>query len=146
VVYDFGTVLDPGSCNGLTVTNGLLSTLTVFDANLTSTGLNQGNWEITANSATTPAVQVIHCGPGSLTGGSVCEATYPNGYVVTLTAPAETGVSFGGWSDNCTPTAPITAAGPNSCTVTVGGTCTYDTISATTKCQSSNISVGAIFN
>jgi hypothetical protein len=146
IIYDYTRVLDPGSCNALTVTNGLLSTLTVFDANLTSTGLNQSNWEITANSATTPSVQVIHCGPGSLTGGSVCEATYPNGTVVTVTAPAEPGVSFGGWSDNCTPTAPITAAGPNSCTVVVGGDCTYQTTSATFKCSSSNISVGAIFN
>jgi len=146
VVYDFTKVLDPGSCNGLTVNNSLVSTLTVFDANLTSTGLNQSNWELTANSATTPPVQVIHCGPGSLTGGSVCEATYPNGSVVTVTAPAQSGVSFGGWSDNCTPTAPITAAGPNSCNVVVGGVCTYNTITTTYVCTSSNTSVGAIFN
>jgi uncharacterized protein YjdB len=146
VVYDFTKVLDPGSCNGLTVNNSLVSTLTVFDANLTSTGLNQSNWELTANSATTPPVQVIHCGPGSLTGGSVCEATYPNGSVVTVTAPAQSGVSFGGWSDNCTPTAPITAAGPNSCNVVVGGVCTYNTITTTYECTSSNTSVGAIFN
>jgi hypothetical protein len=146
IIYDFTKVLDIGSCNGLTVNNSLVSTLTVFDASLTSTGLNQSNWEITANSATTPPVQVIHCGPGSLTGGSVCEATYPNGSVVTVAAPAQSGVSFGGWSDNCTPTAPITAAGPNSCTVVVGGVCTYNTITTTYECSSSNVSVGAIFN
>jgi len=146
IVYIFSEVLNVGSCNGLTVNNALVSTLTVFDANLTSTGLNQSDWLITAPSATTPPVTVIHCGPGSLTGGSVCESTYPNGSVVTVTAPAETGVSFGGWSDNCAPTAPISAAGPNSCTVVVGGNCTYNSITTTYECTASNVSVGAIFN
>jgi hypothetical protein len=165
IIYDFTKVLNPGSCNGLTVNNALLSTLTVFDASLTSTGLNQSNWLITAPSATTPPVTVIHCGPGSLTGGSVCEATYPNPTTVTVTAPAEPGVSFGGWSDNCTPcnpavpgsctppippatapVVPITAAGPNSCYVVVGGGCTYNDYTSTFVCTSSNVSVGAIFN
>jgi uncharacterized protein YjdB len=170
IIYDYNVVVNPGSCNGKTINNSLLSTLTVFDANLTSTGLNQGNWLITALSATsTPAnpVTVIHCGPGSLTGGSVCEATYPNGTPVVLTAPAEPAtatepaVNFGGWSDNCTPctlnpdltctpiaTPPFyTALGPNSCQVVVGADCVYNPITATYVCStSSNVSVGAIFN
>jgi len=140
--YDYSDILNIGSCNNLTIGNGLLSTLTVFDANLNSTGLNQSNWLITAPSATgTP--DVIHCGPGSTSGGSVCEATYPNGTVVTLTA---TGGNFGGWSENCANTAPVTPTGPNSCTVVVGGGCTYNSQSATYMCTSSNVSVGAVFN
>jgi hypothetical protein len=55
---------------------------------------------------------------------------YPAGTVVTLTAPAESGVNFGGWSYNCIPTGAISAAGPNSCQVTLNGDDT----------------VGAIFN
>ena len=73
----------------------IFETLTVFDANLNGPGLNQTNWLITALSATSaPAdqVEVIHCGPGSPSGGSVCEASYPNGTQVVLTAPAEAGV------------------------------------------------------
>jgi hypothetical protein len=116
-----------GSCNEHTIASGLLVTLTVFNA-----GLNTKDWLVTAPSATgTP--DVIHCGPGSTSGGSVCTATYPVGTIVTLTAPAGTG-AFGGWSYNCLPTVPVTAAGPNSCTVTLGTS------------DSSNESVGAIFN
>ena len=101
----------------------LLATLTVYNE-----GLNTTNWEVTAPSATgTP--NVIHCGPGSTSGGSVCAATYPVGTTVTLTAPA-TGAAFGGWSYNCTNIGTITAAGPNSCTVTL----------------TTNDTVGAIFN
>jgi hypothetical protein len=73
---------------------------------------------------------VIHCGPGSKTGGSVCEATYPVGTTVTVTAPAESGVNFGGWSSNCTPILAVNAAGPNSCSVVL----------------TTNDTVGAIFN
>jgi hypothetical protein len=109
--------------------------LTVFGE-----GLNTTNWLITASSDTgTP--NVIHCGPGWAAdgnpGGSVCTGIYPispdplNPTRVIITAPARPGVAFGGWTYNCTPTAPITAVGPNSCTVTLGIT---------------NASVGAIFN
>jgi len=107
----------------------LKATLTVYGE-----GLNTTNWLVTAPSATgTP--DVIHCGPGwsanGGTGGSVCVAIYPIGTTVTLTAPAQTGVAFGGWTNYCTPTGPVTAAGPNSCTINLGTT---------------NATVGAIFN
>jgi hypothetical protein len=149
-VTNYADILNPGTCNALTIGSSLLSTLTVFNASLKSTGLNQTNWLITANSATgTP--DVIHCGGSTeqaLPGGSVCEATYPNGTSVTLTAPTEPGVSFGGWSGNCAPNPnPPTATGPNTCTVIVGGGCTFNIQTQTTTCSdSANVSVGAIFN
>lgn len=118
---------DPGSCNDLTYASALLSTLTIYSAGLNSTG-----WLITASSATgTP--NVIHCGPGSQAAGlgaPVCTATYPVGATVTITAPAEAGVNFGGWTDNCIPTAPVTASGTNACKVNL----TF------------NDTVGAVFN
>jgi flavin reductase (DIM6/NTAB) family NADH-FMN oxidoreductase RutF len=121
--------ITPGSCNPDTIANPLLVTLTVFNA-----GLNPDGWLITAASATgTP--DVIHCGPGSSSGGSVCAATYPVGTTVTLTAPAESGVNFGGWSSNClgNPVIPVQNE-TNTCTVTLGAN------------GSSNVAVGAIFN
>ena len=115
-----------GSCYPGSEASALLSTLTIYNE-----GLNTTNWLVTAPSATgTP--DVLHCGPGSNGagfGGSVCVATYPVGTTVTLTAPAGAG-AFGGWSYNCVPTTPVTAAGPNSCQVTL----TFDD------------TVGAIFN
>jgi hypothetical protein len=155
---DYNDLLNPGTCNPLTISNGLLSTLTVFNASPTSTGLDQANWLLTAPSATgTP--DVIHCGGTAqqeAAGGSVCEATYPSGTVVTVTAPAETGVNFGGWSSTCIPPPgstftspnpnPPSVAGPNTCTVVVGGACTYNGQTATYSCTQSNVSVGAIFN
>ena len=122
----------PGSCYVGSQASGLLVTLTIYNE-----GLNTTNWLVTAPSATGTA-DVIHCGPGwagdGNTGGSVCTATYPLGATVTLTAPSQTGVNFGGWSWSCAPTAPITAAGPNSCTVSLG------------TIGNSNVTVGAIFN
>ena len=119
-----------GSCYPGSQAPALKATITVYNE-----GLNTTNWEVTAPSATaTP--NVIHCGPGwglnGGTGGSVCSAPYPIGATVTLTAPV-TGAAFGGWSYNCTATAPITAAGPNSCTVTISP-------------DNPNVTVGAIFN
>jgi uncharacterized protein YjdB len=115
-----------GSCYPGSESSSLLSTLTVYNE-----GLNTANWLVTAPSATgTP--NVLHCGPGSTgagLGGSVCVATYPVGTTITLTAPAGAG-AFGGWSYNCVPLSGITAAGPNSCQVTL----TFDD------------TVGAIFN
>jgi hypothetical protein len=118
----------PGSCWTGQV-GPLKATLTVYGE-----GLNTTNWLVTGPSATgTP--DVIHCGPGWAagggSGGSVCTGIYPIGTTVTLTAPARTGVAFGGWTYNCTPTATITAPGPNSCTIVLGQT---------------NATVGAIFN
>jgi Bacterial Ig-like domain (group 2) len=118
-----GTPPTAGSCFPGSQAPALLATLTVYNE-----GLNTTNWLVTAPSATgTP--NVLHCGPGSPSGTSVCVATYPVGTTVTLTAPAN-GAAFGGWSYNCTNTGPITAAGPNSCTVTL----------------TTNDTVGAIFN
>ncbi|MGO8932762.1 MAG: Ig-like domain-containing protein [Terracidiphilus sp.] len=115
-----------GSCYPGSEASSLLSTLTVYNE-----GLNTTDWLVTASSATgTP--NVLHCGPGSVgagLGGSVCVATYPVGTTITLTAPAGAG-AFGGWSYNCVPLSGITAAGPNSCQVTL----TFDD------------TVGAIFN
>ncbi len=121
------TPTNPGTCYQGSQAPALLATLTVYNE-----GLNTTSWEVTAPSATgTP--NVLHCGPGWTlnggTGGSVCTATYPVGTTVTLTAPAKAG-AFGGWSYNCANTGPITAAGPNSCTVTL----------------TTNDTVGAIFN
>lgn len=130
-----------GSCYPGSQAVSLLSTLTIYNEGANTTG-----WLVTAPSATgTP--DVIHCGPGSSGagfGGSVCVATYPVGgqgtSSVLITAPAEPGVNFGGWSYNCTPSdstgAPLTkapyytAAGPNYCVVYL----------------ISNTTVGAIFN
>ena len=116
-----------GSCYPGSQTPSLLATLTVYNQ-----GNSTGNWLVTAPSATGTA-NVLHCGPGSNgagLGGSLCVATYPVGTTVTVTAPAESGVSFGGWSSNCAATGAVTAAGPNSCTVTL----------------TTNDTVGAIFN
>jgi hypothetical protein len=116
----------------------LLSTLTVYNEGLNpNTPELGGNWLVTAPSATcNPAVPatctpVITCGPAAGAGKAVCTATYPLGTIVTLTAPAQTGVKFGGWSSNCTNTGTITQAGPNTCTVNL---------------SSSDATVGAIFN
>jgi uncharacterized protein YjdB len=113
-----------GSCFPGSQAPALLATLTVFNE-----GANTSGWLVTAASATGTA-NVIHCGPGSTSGGSVCVSTYPVGTVVTLTAPAEAGVAFGGWTYNCTPTTPVNANGPNTCTVTL----------------TTNDTVGGIFN
>jgi hypothetical protein len=125
----------PGSCYPGSQAPALLSTITVYNE-----GLNTTNWLVTAPSATGTA-DVIHCGPGwagdGNSGGSVCVATYPVGTTVTLTAPAQTGVSFGGWSYNCTATGTVTAAGPNQCTIV---------LDSSSPSYNSNVTVGAIFN
>jgi hypothetical protein len=113
----------PGSC--YQNVPQLLTTLTVYNE-----GLNTTNWLLTAPSAT-GTQNVIYCGPAAGNGKSVCTATYPLGSTVTLTAPAETGVKFGGWSSNCFNVAPVTQTGPNTCTVNLSTT---------------DATVGAIFN
>jgi hypothetical protein len=117
----------PGSC--FNFVPQLLTTLTVFNE-----GLDTTNWLVTAPSAT-GTQDVIHCGPGWAAdghmGGSVCTATYPLGSTVTLTAPAQSGVKFGGWSSNCANTGPFSELGTNHCTVTL---------------STSDATVGAIFN
>ncbi|HEX4322463.1 MAG TPA: Ig-like domain-containing protein [Acidobacteriaceae bacterium] len=124
----------PGSCNPATIADPLLVTLTVFNA-----GLDQTDWLLEADSATgTP--NVIHCGPGAAAAGfttSVCSAPYPINTPVTIRASSPSG-QFGGWSYNCAPVGTVTAAGPNSCTITVGD--------APNGENNSSATVGAIFN
>lgn len=118
---------DPTTCQPGSQSPGLLATLSVYNE-----GLNTTNWLVTAKSAT-GTENILHCGPGSSgasLGNSVCVATYPVGSTVTLTAPAQSGVNFGGWSTNCIPVGTVTATGPNTCTVTL----------------TTNDTVGAIFN
>ena len=123
----------PGQCYPGSQARALKATITVYNE-----GLNTSNWLVTAPSASgTP--NVIHCGPGwTGTGGSVCSAPYPFGpngtTTVTLTAPLQTGVAFGGWSYNCAPN-PVTPdpVGPNTCTVIISDT-------------NPNVTIGAIFN
>jgi hypothetical protein len=118
-----GTPGNPGTCNQNVPQ--LLTTLTFFNE-----GLNSTNWLVTAPSATgTPAV--LNCGPAAGAGKSVCTATYPLGTTVTLTAPAQSGVRFGGWSSNCFNVAPVTQTGPNTCTINL---------------LTTDATVGAIFN
>lgn len=119
----------PGSC--YQAVSQLLSTLTVYNEGLNpNTPELGGNWLVTAPSATGTA-GVINCGPAAGTGKSVCTATYPLNTTVTLTAPKESGVKFGGWSSNCTNTGTITQDGPNTCTINL---------------STSDATVGAIFN
>jgi hypothetical protein len=120
----YGNPPTPGSCYPGSQAAALLATLTIYNE-----GSNTTNWELTAPSAT-GTKNVLHCGPGWAlnggTGGSVCSATYPIGTTVTITSPS-TGAQFGGWTYNCNQTAAPSAAGPNSCTVTLT---TNDTIGA----------------
>jgi len=130
----------PGSCFAGSQASALLATLTVYNE-----GVNTSGWLVTAPSATgTP--NVLHCGPGSGAaglGGSVCVATYPIGSPVTLTAPAEPGVNFGGWSENCTSISPnpSSATGPNTCTILPDSP-----PFSTSNPANTNLTVGAIFN
>ncbi len=119
-----------GSCVPGTQAPALKATITVYNE-----GLNTTNWLVTAPSATGTA-DVIHCGPGwTGAGGSVCSAPYPIGTTVTLTAPQQTGVAFGGWSTSCTTISPNPSSTtmPNTCTVIISDT-------------NPNVTVGAIFN
>jgi hypothetical protein len=124
------TCLDPNTkvCDQ-DVATPQLATLSVYNA-----GANTTTWLVTAPSDTgTP--NLIHCGPGSKTGGSVCTGTYETGSTVVLTE-SPTGSGFGGWSSGdgvagvgCAPATGTTLLNSPTCTVTLTG----------------NTSVGAIF-
>ncbi len=132
----------PGSCFPGSEAVSLLSTITIYNEGLNTTG-----WQVTAPSATGTS-DVIHCGPGwTGGGGSVCVSTYPaaNEKIVIEAQ----GGQFGGWSYNCTPSdvngnalpGPVywTAAGPNYCFVILN-------TPTSTEPLNSNVTVGAIFN
>jgi hypothetical protein len=158
-----GVMTDVGTCNENTLAPALLSTLTIY-----STGLNSTGWLVTAPSSTgTP--NVIHCGPASQTvglGAPVCTATYAMNPTLPLTptaacpdvnlpctpivvtAPAEPGVKFGGWSANCLPsdsagnvfTSPpyVNSSGPSFWSETGPNYCVVN--------LTVNDTVGAVFN
>jgi hypothetical protein len=106
------------------------ATITVFNA-----GENATTWLVTAPSDTgTP--NLIHCGPGSPTGGSVCTGTYETGSTVTLTA-SPTGSGFGGWSSGDGVSGGVACTAANGDTLLNSPTCTVT--------LTGNASVGAIF-
>jgi len=97
------------------------ATLTVYNA-----GENTTTWLVTAPSDT-GVPNLIHCGPGSTAGGSVCTGTYETGSTVVLTE-SPTGSGFGGWSSGdgvagvgCTPAQGKTLLDSPTCTVTLTG-------------------------
>jgi Bacterial Ig-like domain (group 2) len=116
------TCLDPSTQNcNQAVAHPQLATLTVYNS-----GENTTTWLVTAPSDTgTP--NLIHCGPGSTTGGSVCTGTYETGSTVVLTE-SPTGSGFGGWSSGdgvagvgCMPAPGKTLLNSPTCTVTLTG-------------------------
>jgi len=105
------------------------ATLTIYNA-----GENATTWLVTAPSDTgTP--NLIHCGPGSTSGGSVCTGTYETKSTVVITA-SPTGAGFGGWSSGdgvsggvgCTAAQGYTLLNSPTCTVTLSGDTTIGAI------------------
>jgi hypothetical protein len=101
-----------------------LATVTVYKV-----GNNAQTGHVTAAAPGTTTPLVIDCGTGA-----GCVAHFPVGATVTLEADAN-GSSFGGWSSECVPTAPIdpSPTGKNYCTLTI-------------PTSADNMTVGAIFN
>jgi uncharacterized repeat protein (TIGR02543 family) len=66
---------------------------------------------------------VVGSNPAGINCGGDCSEAYRHGTVVTLTATADTGSTFAGWSGACT--------GSGACSVTMDGnksvTATFDT-------------------
>ena len=106
------------------------ATLTVYNA-----GENTKTWLVTAPSDTGQP-NLIHCGPGSASGGSVCTGTYETGSTVTLTE-SPTGAGFGGWSSGDGVTPGVGCVVPTGMTLLNSPTCTVTLLGDT--------SVGAIF-
>lgn len=85
---------------------------------VTLIGTGAANGLVTAPSPANPGGPlVISC---TTVQGSTCTQPFTTGSTVTLTATPSNGAQFGGWSNNCTPTAlPINPNGANSCTITM---------------------------
>ncbi len=115
------TCKDPTGICQQDIAHPQFATLTVYNA-----GENTTTWLVTAPSDT-GVPNLIHCGPGSTSGGSVCTGTYETGSTVVLTE-SPTGSGFGGWSSGdgvagvgCTPAQGTTLLTSPTCTVTLTG-------------------------
>jgi len=84
---------------------------------VTLIGTNASNGLVTAPSPQNPTgPNVINC---TTAAGATCTQPFTVGSTVTLTATPQGSAQFGGWSNNCTPTAAINPTGANSCTITL---------------------------
>jgi M6 family metalloprotease-like protein len=123
-----------GACTG---TGTCVVTMT---ANRTATAT------FTADPVTTYALAVARAGTGTgtvtassggISCGATCNATYASGAVVTLTAVAASGSTFGGWSGACT--------GTGTCAVTMsadrGVTASFEREGTTGGCHGLNSAV-----
>lgn len=115
------TCKDPTGICQQDIAHPQFATLTVYNA-----GENTTTWLVTAPSDT-GVPNLIHCGPGSTSGGSVCTGTYETGSTVVLTE-SPTGSGFGGWSSGdgvagvgCIPAQGKTLLNSPTCTVTLDG-------------------------
>jgi len=81
VIIQFTAVTENPKINGITVTSG-------GGGNNTLTVSKSGSGTVTSS-------------PAGIDCGSTCSASYPNTTSVTLTAQANTGSTFGGWSGDC---------------------------------------------
>jgi hypothetical protein len=71
--------------------------------------------------------------PAGISCGATCSASYASGTVVTLTEVPDAGSTFGGWSGDCTgtaPTCPVTMSAARNVTATFQGTGTTSIIPA----------------
>ena len=96
---------------------GAITTVQQSTLTVTLLGSAANNGLVTATSPANPGGPVvINC---SVSNPAGCVQAFPLGSTVTLTATPMNGAQFGGWSANCTPTGPIDATGPDSCTITL---------------------------
>src|SRR5438128_1906086 len=100
-----------GSCTGPSTT----CTVTMTAARSVTATFNASvqQFTLTVNPAGTGSGTVTS-NDGAISCPGTCSATYDSGTVVTLTAAAASGSTFGGWSGSCTTTS-------TTCTVTMNG-------------------------